>query len=136
VPFGFEGTEGAEGDSLFVVVDGLLEAIGEVNGKRTVLGRLESGATLGEMSMLTGAPRSATVAAITGVTVYELTKDAIRPLIESRPEIAEHLSRLLAERQARRTRLTDQQATDTEAQTRGAAEELLGKIKSFFGLRR
>ena len=52
----------------------------------------------GEMSLLTGEPRRATVRAATAAVLYELSRDTVASLIERRPDVADVLSRAVAER--------------------------------------
>ena len=67
------------GDSLFVVVDGTVEVfLRRHDGEEVHLGTRPQGAVLGEMSLLTGAPRSATVRAVDGALVYEVGPAAVR----------------------------------------------------------
>ncbi len=58
--------EGVTGDSLFVALEGVLEATVQHAGRQpTVLGRLKAGDVIGEISLLTGEAQSATVIAVT-----------------------------------------------------------------------
>jgi CRP-like cAMP-binding protein len=56
------------------------------------------GSIFGEMAFLTGEPRAATIRAASAVTVYEIGKYTLQPILEKRPELIEELSRLLATR--------------------------------------
>ena len=65
--------QGQEGDSLFVVVEGTVEVLlRRADGTEVNLGTRPNGTVLGEMSLLTGEPRSATVRAVDGALVYEV----------------------------------------------------------------
>jgi small-conductance mechanosensitive channel len=88
--------EGDEGESLFIVREGVLEVF--VNGTvpRRAVARLSPGSSFGEASLLSGAPRNATVAAVTDAVVYELDKPAFASLVRARPEIASTLAPVLA----------------------------------------
>jgi hypothetical protein len=92
--------QGRPGSSLFLVVEGEFEVlVRQPNGTDLVVARVGAGATLGEMSLLTGAPRSATVrAGCAGGVVVEIGKDQYQPLVKARPEIADDMAQLMAER--------------------------------------
>jgi CRP-like cAMP-binding protein len=88
---------------------------------------LATGNIVGEMSLMTGAPRSATVTALTRVRVLEIPKDAIEAILKKSPELAERFSRVLVERQRQNLDLVQR------AQRRAAAEtDLLARMKTFF----
>ena len=59
----------------------------------------ESGACVGEMSLLTGDPRGATVVALTEIEAMEIEKEAFGAHVRAHPEILAQLSELLARRQ-------------------------------------
>jgi len=86
------------------------------------------------MSLLTGAPRSATVTAEGAVEAFVLDREALAPILERDPAIAETLSRLLAERAA----ATAARIEDKRGEQRRAGspdhQSLLGRIRSFFHL--
>ncbi len=131
-------SEGDEGDSLFVVEKGAVRVTKsdpELEGRHVDLAILEEGAFFGEMSLLTGEPRSATVIASDHCGVLVLTKQAVASTLEADPRIAESLSRALAARRL------DTQETLEDRRSRGAAEvsledeqTFLRKIRSFFSL--
>lgn len=127
-------SQGQPGGSLFAVMEGLLDVTIEAPGQppRRV-SRLSQGQFFGEMSLLTGDPRSATVQAATSVVLYEIDKSALAPILAERPEIAKELARTVANRQLQNQKLLSADngsATDSEHQT--FAAQLLAKIKSFF----
>jgi CRP/FNR family transcriptional regulator, cyclic AMP receptor protein len=77
------GKTGAPGESFFVILDG--QASVRVGSRRTAL---RAGDFFGEMSLLDGEPRSATVAAQTAVLVMVLPRRRFLKLLESEPRIA------------------------------------------------
>ena len=126
---------GDAGDSLYVLAEGMLDVHGgpsaEVAAAR--LDRLLPGDVFGEMSLLTGQPRSATVVAATDCVVYEIRKQHLDPLLERRPELAEHLATIMADRQLRnaeRRRLLDAPPEAAPA----TREDLLRRVRAFFNL--
>ena len=127
--------QGEPGASLFVVVDGLLEARVKSDGQMLTVGRIGAGDFFGEMSLLTGVPRGATVVAVTDVTLYELSKDVISPILQRRPQLADILSQRIAFRRIRNDQaLASKDDAVKAAQQRSFAAELLGKIRDFFSL--
>jgi small-conductance mechanosensitive channel len=54
----------------------------------------------GEVALLTGHPAEVTITALTPVTIYELSKQDLAPIVEARPEVSQALCRALARRQA------------------------------------
>ena len=107
-----------EGDSLFVVAEGQLEVVlRDDDGDDVVVDTLGKGAVVGEMSLLTGARRTATVRAGEGAVVYEIGVRQYRPVLAAHPEIVDLLTDLMAERlRDRRERL----ATDVAERERAA----------------
>ncbi len=93
--------QGQEGDSLFVVVDGAVEVmLRRDDGREVNLGLRPSPTVLGEMSLLTGAPRSATVRAVEGALVYEIGRRQYGPILAARPELVDALERAMEARLA------------------------------------
>ncbi len=60
--------------------------------------RFGPGDYFGEMGLLANKPTIANITALAPGTVYELTKADLRPILEARPEIAQELSRAMAQR--------------------------------------
>lgn len=115
-----------EGQALVKVSDGVTER---------EVARIEAGSFFGEMSLLTGEPRAATVIALTDVECFRLDKAAFQRLVERRPEIMAELAALLAERHARLEVIRqDLDAETAKAQQRSEAVDLLEKMKRFFGI--
>jgi CRP/FNR family transcriptional regulator, cyclic AMP receptor protein len=86
--------EGERGDSFYVILDGTV--LVKLSGKRSV--RLEAGAWFGEMALLDGAPRTATVEAQDEVLVMVLGRAAFQKAVTADPKMAMVLLRTLAER--------------------------------------
>jgi len=91
--------EGELGDELFCLVEGEVEVLrGAGTPDEIHLNRLGPGAYLGEMAVLDGSPRSATVVAASPVRVLVLAGERLRELVQEMPELAFDLLRVLAER--------------------------------------
>ena len=88
--------QGEQGDSLFVLIEGLLRVEVEQGGKTENVALIRPGEFFGEMSLLTGEERSATVRVVTESVVYEIRKEPIVRCMEDRPSLGRELSRQLA----------------------------------------
>jgi CRP-like cAMP-binding protein len=120
--------EGESGDALYVLAEGVLD----VDREGITLDRMVPGDVFGEMSLLTGQPRSATVSAATEAVVYKIGREQLQPILERRPEIAEGLAAVMVARQgvnAERRRLAD-----LPPEAPPTREDLLGRLRSFFHL--
>jgi CRP-like cAMP-binding protein len=67
-------------------------------GPRRLLEKRGPGSVFGEIGLMTGAPRRATVIASTDVETYRLDKEGFQAIIEQRPELADSLSGILERR--------------------------------------
>jgi small-conductance mechanosensitive channel/CRP-like cAMP-binding protein len=126
---------GDRGDSLFLVKDGLLEVLlAGADGEPLSIARLQSGHFFGEMSLLTGAPRAATVRAVVDSTVIEINKAAMEPILMRRVELMEAMSTVLADRQLMNARAGEVSRTPSEVreERRTLAHLLLGRMRAFF----
>jgi len=84
--------EGDPGRDVVLVAEGVLEVLHiSPEGHEVVLRKLESGATLGEVSCLDGHPRSASVRAATDARLVRMAGEEFRELLRSHPEILEGL---------------------------------------------
>jgi hypothetical protein len=90
--------QGQAGDSLFAVVDGTVEVLLRRAGGEDVSLGTRQACVLGEMSLLTGEPRSATVRAVDGALVYEVGRRQLQPLLNARPELVDALQDAMAAR--------------------------------------
>lgn len=128
--------QGAEGHWLYLILKGEVSVqVKADEGLEKEVARLRAGDFFGEMSLMTGELRSATVVALTPVDCYRLDKAAFQRVIRERPAIAEPVAEILARR---RTELVAvREGLDQEAQRRhfaAAKSDLLGRIRDFFGL--
>ncbi|GAB3244089.1 cyclic nucleotide-binding domain-containing protein [Chitinimonas naiadis] len=95
------------------------------------VGRLKASGFFGEMGLMTGAPRSATVVAVGYVECYRLDRAGFEAILTARPTLADALSKVLAERLAE-NRL--HASVNTTPATPPQAE-LLERIRRFFGIK-
>ena len=120
---------------LYILVAGEAEVWLEQEGERRLLTTLSGGSVFGEMGMLTGEPRRATVTAKSDAECYRLDKAGFEEVIRSRPTIAEEMAAILTERSMQLT--TAQEALGAEAHAKERLRHqasLLGKMRTFFRL--
>jgi small-conductance mechanosensitive channel len=121
--------QGDPGASMFVVLDGAVEVSAAGPGTpAAALARLGAGEYFGEMSLLTGAPRSATVVPAVETRLLEVGKEAVREVLDGHPELLASLSAALERRLAERSRAI---AAGGPAPV-PAPHDLLRTIRDFF----
>jgi small-conductance mechanosensitive channel len=127
---------GDEGSSLFVVVEGLLRVLRPMSdGEERQVDQMGPGAAFGEFSLLTGAPRSATIVPQGDAVVYEITKDDLEPILKRRQDLADRLGWILAQRQLRRKREEHILGVRAGAQAVSPPPQVwLERVRAFFGL--
>ena len=123
--------QGDAASSMFVVLSGRVRVVLEPSG-REVASIGEAG-FFGEMSMLTGDARTATVRAAGDVVVIEVPSERFRELVVERPAILEHVTTVVT---ARRAGLEDARLADAAAASSPAAthRSLLARIQKFLRL--
>ena len=87
---------GDEADDLFVVLRGRLRVVAEADGEERTLRVLGPGAAIGELALLTGSPRSASVQAVRDTTLLRLGRRGFVELIERDSGFAAAVARELA----------------------------------------
>ncbi len=129
--------QGDAGDSLFLLRSGQVRVEQRTEGGAVVpLVTMGPEEFFGEMSLLTGEPRSASVIAETETEVVMVDKAAFAAVIAADASIVEALSEALAVRLRRSAERT--LASDAEAQGKQQTPQqaqLLGRIRRFFGLK-
>ena len=90
--------EGSPGNSMFVMLGGAANVFVSKNGSKIQVATLGAGDCFGEMSLLTGEPRSATVRADGDCYVMEIGKPVMAEVLRDAPSCLEKLSELLAQR--------------------------------------
>jgi small-conductance mechanosensitive channel len=130
--------QGDSGTTFFIIADGTVR-ISLRDGTRTVvLNTLERGDFFGEMSLLTGERRSASVVAESDAAVFTLTHEHFGKLLARHEELVEALAEILATREAARQHEQAQRLPNaaTAAVPPSGGSEILGRIRGFFGLPR
>ena len=90
--------EGDPGDAVFVIADGEVEVLREVDGEILQLTTLRKGAIFGEMGVIRKRPRSTTTRALGNLTLLEIPAEAFLGTFEEENPLALPLLRMLCER--------------------------------------
>ena len=128
--------EGAAGDSMFVMLRGAANVFVSKNGSKIQVAKLGAGDCFGEMSLLTGEPRSATVRADGDCYVMEIGKPVMAEVLSGAPTCMEQLSQLLAQRKMETEGiLKEATSADDHALTeRQYTANFLHRLRTFFQL--
>lgn len=122
---------GQEGNSMFVIMRGSVEVQIPDGGTTRTLNKLRENDFFGEMSLLTGEPRTATVVAVEETEVLQIRKSAIKPIFEANPELVNAVSDMVEERRELLRSLVEKATKTEEQEDRG----MLRSIRRFFGLK-
>jgi len=125
--------ENAEGSSLFIVAEGLV-GVWKDSGEGTQwVANIEPGHYFGEMSLLTGQPRSATVKATTEVICFEIDKEIILPIFRENIALLEKTSQIILKRQHHLDKVGQEEKKAGGAEQKTHSNGLMTKMMDFFG---
>lgn len=125
--------QGDVGEELFMVERGALDVLVDAHDGMQQIATVGVGDVFGEMSLMTGADRSATVRTTTESALLVVSKDTIQPVLAASPELAEKISQVLAAREA----ALEGHTRGPRARSRKEVErsgELLSRIREFFSI--
>ena len=131
--------EGEKGDAMYVVVSGRLRATRDEDGETRVIGDIGRGETVGEMALLTGDPRSATVHALRECVLAGLDRPTFNELSRACPQTVIHVAKVQFDRiqRANRPRSREKQrlsimvlSADPQGAAGPVAEQLHREIAS------
>jgi small-conductance mechanosensitive channel/CRP-like cAMP-binding protein len=122
--------EGDTGREFYLVRRGRVE----VRAGDRVIHDLGPGEFFGEMAMLTGSARHATVVAVDETEVFEIGEALFTDVLKSEPRVAEEISHIVGERQAELEARNSGIGQATPEQKVGMGQAILGKIKELFAL--
>ena len=124
--------QGDDGESLFVLVEGLLEVSIQIEGEKKHLTFLRPGSFLGEMALLTGEKRSADVTSSTESLVGELTKDSIMSLATENPEVLNKMTAVVAKRRLANKKIAAASGKDHDELVKKEEKNLMSRVTNFF----
>ncbi len=127
--------QGGAVNHLYILTSGTVEVRISMDGASKTVARISAPSFFGEMGMLTGEKRSATIVAVDEVECWRLGRNAFARVLEARPQIANDISIALAERQAEH--VAAQEGLNEESmrlRIRSEQRSLLKRIHSFFDL--
>lgn len=136
--------EGEHDDGFYMIVEG--EAIVRIgsggSGSNDSSGfftsrevaRLRPGQFFGEMSLMTGEARTATVIAVTDLRCYRMNKQAFEEILKETPQVAEQIAEVLVNRRMALTAARGERDEHRKKRHETAKQDLLGRIRGFFGL--
>ena len=107
--------QGAEGDSLYLLVSGRLQAVvRNERGRGKVVGEISRGETVGEMSIFTGEPRAADIRAVRDSQLVRISKPVFERISQRYPSVLMNITRLIIDRLKRNNegRLVTQRVTN------------------------
>ena len=117
---------------LYLIAFGEAEVLFEPpQGPMQPLGTLGAGQFFGEMALVAGDARTATVVAKTDVECYRLDRASFQSLVLARPEIAEEIAKIIG---ARRGGLEQVREAFKVAPAAEIQKDLLARIRRFFGI--
>ena len=130
--------QGEPADSMFILAQGRVGVFDDSasgTGARDRLATLHAPNLFGEMGLLTGQARGATVVAETEVLCYRLDKAGFDTILQARPGLVEQLSRVVAARQMENDAKLEGLSADVRARSASnRAADLVRRIKSFFAI--
>lgn len=121
-------SQGVADSTLHVIAAGIVEVSQVSQAGTMTLGRLGAGDYVGEISLLTGAAHVATARARTYCHIYELSSDAIEPLVAANPELAPALDKAVR----RGLDLLHRAVATRATQDVGSSDSMVQRIRGFF----
>ena len=125
--------QGEIGDTLYLVARGEVAVRVAVEAGEREVARLGRGALFGEMGVLTGEPRTATVVALGDAALLSVDRDAFERILSAEPDLARKLAETIARR---RIALDAARAEQAAPAVEGEASNLLDKIRDIFGFQK
>ena len=129
--------QGEPGDSMYLIEDGTaVVSLRDEHGAEREVARLGRGEFFGEMAVLTGDPRTASVSAADDLRLLMVHKDALGEMLVRRPELAQEMAEITAARRDGLRAIAELKAAPPEQRARiqRGAGELAKRMKRFFGL--
>ncbi|USO01429.1 MAG: mechanosensitive ion channel family protein [Alphaproteobacteria bacterium] len=127
--------EGDAGESMFIIIEGVVQVFKKnpINPDEPIhLANLRGGDYFGEMSMLTGKPRTADITTCSRAVLIEITKRDLSDLLRKRKALADEIAQIVTQRQLDTQIKVDREGATQEDFDR-MSKDLSNQIKAFFG---
>ncbi len=126
--------QGSDGSSMFVIIHGEVDVVLHANGTDTTVATLRAGDAFGEMCLLTGEKRTATIIARADCELWEIERADIQPLLQESQSLADHLGELLARRRMATENILAAQTPPqvVEQKRREYTQNITRKIRALF----
>lgn len=126
-------SQGQEGNSMYVIISGTAKVqIPEKTYQKTI-GTLKENDFFGEMSLLTGEPRSANVIAFEETEVMRIDKEGLKPILKNNPPLVASITELVEER--RELLRAQAEAAALEEEASKTKKSVMTSVRRFFGLK-
>lgn len=130
-------SQSEEGDTFYIIREGLLEVSHiDKQGEKTLLSELSSPSFFGELSLLTGSARTATVKALEDCKLFTIDSETFKAVLMSNPDLMKQISDIITRRQ---TELeiageTTHELRNIDEEIEEKSNSLLRRMKNFFRL--
>lgn len=126
--------EGDQGDTFYILRRGTAEVFKNgINGSTIHLTDYKPGAFTGEMSVMTGEPRTASIRATSDIEVLEIKRDGFTQLFKARPEVAVEIGHVIEAREEENRRTMAAAAHSGAGETQGRGW-LVPRMRRFFDI--
>lgn len=126
--------EGDTGDTFYIIRRGVVDVTANgADGKPIHLNELTRPAFFGEMALMTGESRNATIRARSDVEILEMSRSGFTELFKSHPDAAAQMSEIIAARLSQRRELLDA-GHQADGGARGRSSRLLAKMREIFDI--
>lgn len=128
--------QGSQGHSMFILLQGEADVFIKAGQADALVATLRAGDYCGEMSLLTGEPRSATVVARTDCEAWEIDKNTLGEILQENQTLVQRLGEILAQRRMVSEDLVANPPSPQEASRKQKeyTDGFLKKLYSFFDL--
>lgn len=128
--------EGDDAEGLYILIEGEAHVRIGIGREARGVATLGPGQFFGEMSLMTGEARTASVIAATDLLTYRIDKPAFEAILRETPSLADQIAEILVARKSELTAVRDERDELTRSRIEHAKQDLVGKIRRFFALDR
>ena len=127
--------QGDSGDEMYILVEGVLQIYINApdNKERIPVAKLIPSQYFGEMSLLVGDKRSATIVALSDVELYEINRETMSNLFKTHPDFIEKISeKIVEQKMINFQKITEYSTREIAQEKRKFVKEFVSRIKLFF----